>query len=161
MGSDPWKRAAAEAAVSGSVASMLSAALLAVAGRRERRAAAAPMNATSQWLWGTREALQAERFNGRHTAAGYVVHHLASTFWAVLHARALADWPAASRPGPALCSAAATGAIAALVDLKLTPERFTPGFQHRVSSRSLAGAYAMFALGLALGSVAVRRARMR
>jgi hypothetical protein len=35
----------------------------------------------------------------------------------------------------------------------------SPGFQHRVTPPALVGAYALFALGLALGSVAVRRAR--
>ncbi|HZY20579.1 MAG TPA: hypothetical protein VFE82_19065 [Ramlibacter sp.] len=154
-----WNAALREAAVSGSLASLFSAAVLAAAGAREARSAAAPMNATSQWLWGQREALQADRADRRHTLSGYLIHHVAASFWAVLHARALANRPEAEQPLPALAAAAATGAVAAFVDLKLTPERFTPGFQHRVGTRSLVAAYACFALGLALGSVAVRRAR--
>jgi hypothetical protein len=156
-----WKRAAGEALVSGTFASLFSAALLALAGRRQTPSAAAPMNATSQWLWGQREALQADRPDRRHTLSGYVIHHLAALFWAVLHARALGDRRVAEQPLPALAAAAATGAVAAVVDLKLTPERFTPGFQHRVSTPALVGAYAVFALGLALGSLAVRRSRAR
>src|SRR5438270_533880 len=137
-----WTAALREAAVSGTLASALSAAALALVGRREDHAPAAPINATSQWFWGQREALRADTPDGRHTAAGYVVHHLASTFWAVLHARALADQPMASRPGPALAAAGATAGLAALVDLRLTPERFTPGFQHRVSTPALVAVYA-------------------
>ena len=45
--------------------------------------------------------------------------------------------------------------------LEFTPERFTPGFQHRVSTPALVGAYTVFALGLALGSLAMRRSRSR
>jgi len=156
-----WAQALEEAAVSGTLASLLSAAVLAVAGRRQAPSAAAPLNATSQWVWGTEEAQRADEPDGRHTATGYAVHHLAATFWAVLHARALADRRVFERPLPALAAAAGTGALAALVDLRLTPERFTPGFQHRVSAPALAAAYASFALGLAAGSLLVRRRRAR
>ena len=154
-----WKAALCEAAVSGAAGSLLSAGALAIAGERERHAPAAPINGPSQWLWGRREAARATRADVRHTLVGYVVHHVASTFWAVLHARALGSWRMASRPGPALAAAAATSAIAAVVDLKFTPERLTPGFQHRVSRPALAVVYACFALGLAAGSLAVRNAR--
>ena len=157
---DPrWSAAAREAAVSGSLAALLSGVVLTIAGRRETPSAAAPINATSQWVWGQREALDADTPDRRHTLTGYVVHHLAATFWAVLHARALGDRPTASEPGPALAAAATTAAVAAVVDLKFTPERFTPGFQHRVSAPALAAAYAAFAVGLAAGSLAMRRSR--
>ena len=154
-----WNDAFREAAVSGTLASLFSAGALALAGRLESKKAAAPMNATSQWVWGQREALHADRPDRRHTATGYLVHHLAASFWAVLHARALADRPMARRPATALAAAATTAAVAALVDLRFTPERFTPGFQHRVSAPALVAAYACFALGLGLGSLAMRNAR--
>ncbi len=156
-----WKDAFAEAAVSGTLGSALSALVLAAAGRRETPSAAAPVNATSQWVWGRHEALQADGADGRHTATGYAVHHLAASFWAVLHARVLAGRPAAARPGPALAAAAATAAVAAFVDLKLTPERFTPGFQHRLSGPALLCTYSAFAAGLAAGSLWMRRRRRR
>lgn len=38
--------------VAGSLASLLSSAVLAWAGRREDRSAAAPLNALSRWYWG-------------------------------------------------------------------------------------------------------------
>ena len=157
---DPrWSAAAREAAVSGSLAALLSGVVLTIAGRRETPSAAAPINATSQWVWGQCEALDADAPDRRHTLTGYAVHHLAATFWAVLHARALGSRPIASEPGPALAAAATTAAVAAVVDLKFTPERFTPGFQHRVSAPALAAAYAAFAVGLVAGSLAMRRSR--
>lgn len=157
---DPtWKDALEEAAVSGTAASLLSSAALALAGRLQTPSAAAPVNATSQWVRGRKEALQADRPDLRHSLTGYVTHHLAASFWAVLHARVLAGRPEASRPGPALAAAAVTSAVAAFVDFRLTPERFTPGFQHRVSTQALVGTYGCFAAGLALGSIAMHRRR--
>jgi hypothetical protein len=154
----PWTSALREAAVSGTLASLFSSAALALAGSRQAPTPAAPTNATSQWLWGQREALAADRPDLRHTVAGYAIHHFAATFWAVLHARLLQDRPEAARPLPALAAAAATSTVAAVVDLKFTPERFTPGFQHRISTPALVATYACFAIGLAAGSLAVRRA---
>jgi hypothetical protein len=153
----PWTLALREAALSGTLASVFSTAALAFAGRRQAASAAAPTNATSQWLWGQREAVAANRADVRHTLAGYAIHHFAATFWAVLHARAMQDRPEAAQPLPALAAAATTSTIAAVVDLKFTPERFTPGFQHRVSTPALVAAYACFAIGLAAGSLAMHR----
>jgi hypothetical protein len=49
--------------------------------------------------------------------------------------------------------------VACFVDYRMTPERLTPGFEHRLSSRALLGVYACFAVGLALGSMAVPAAQ--
>lgn len=154
-----WTRTLQEAAVAGALASVLSAAVLAVAGRRETPSAAAPINAVSQWLWGRHEALAADEPDHRHTLNGYLIHHLASTFWAVLHSAALQRTSVPARPLPMLAAAATTSAFAAFVDLRCTPERLTPGFQHRVSSRALAATYGAFAIGLALGLLVTRRGR--
>jgi hypothetical protein len=156
---NPWTSALREAAVSGALASLFSAGALALAGKRQAPSAAAPTNATSQWAWGQREALAADQPDLRHTAVGYAVHHFAATFWAVLHARLLQDRREVERPLPALAAAAATSTVAAVVDLKFTPERLTPGFQHRISTPALVATYACFAVGLAAGSLLVRRSR--
>jgi hypothetical protein len=59
--------------------------------------------------------------------------------------------------GNALVDAAAVSALAAVVDLKLVPHRLTPGFQERLSSKSLALVYGSFAAGLFAGMIALRR----
>jgi hypothetical protein len=137
----------------GSCASVLSAAALAFAGRREAGSAAAPINAVSHWYW-DREALHRQRVDMKHTVVGYATHHIAATFWAAglaayLHAR---ERPATPRQLAGAC--AATSAIACFVDFKLTPERLTPGYEHRVSRKSLALTYLLFAVGLAVGCAA-------
>lgn len=149
-----WKQALREGAVSGGVASLLSAAVLLLAGARQNHAPAAPVNAISHWVW-DRPALAADGPSARHTLAGYLIHHAASVWWATLHAKAWGTRGRAKRPGPALAGAAVAAAVACFVDLAVTPRRFTPGFEHRLSPDALLGVYTCFALGLALGSMAV------
>jgi hypothetical protein len=155
-----WKKALREGLVAGSVASLLSTVALALAGHRENGHAAAPVNAISHWLW-DRQALRANRPSLRHTLAGYLIHHGASVFWGTLHALAWGCRPRAKQPGPALAGAATTAAVAYFVDYRLTPQRLTPGFEHRLSTGALVAVYACFALGLAIGSVAAPRLHRR
>jgi hypothetical protein len=51
--------------------------------------------------------------------------------------------------------------LACFVDYQLTPQRLTPGFEHRLSSRAMLAVYACFAVGLAIGSVAAPQLRRR
>ena len=70
-----------------------------------------------------------------------------SVFWALVFERFR------PRPGtPALLPAAATSALACFVDYRVTPQRLTPGFERRLSRKSLALVYAAFAIGLAAGA---------
>lgn len=139
--------------LSGSLASIFSAATLALCGKAEIDDACAPLNCPSQWIWG-RHAKYTNGFSLRHTVVGYAIHHAASIFWAVLYERL------ASRQShhAKLKAAAATSAVAALVDFRLTPQRFTPGFEKRLSVISLAMVYSAFALGLAAAAVVSRPA---
>jgi hypothetical protein len=154
----PWRKALEEGLVAGSVASVASAAALVVAGRYEGSRGAAPLNAISHWVW-DHPAFREDRPNLRHTVLGYLVHHAASVFWGVLHARAWGSRREAKQAGPALAGAAAAAALACFVDQRMTPERLTPGFEHRLSRKALAGVYISFALGLALGSMAAAQRR--
>jgi hypothetical protein len=141
-----WSDAFRDAAWSGGAASLASAIVLSLRGRRDLRDAAAPLNGPSQWVWG-KQAPYRDGFSVRHTVVGYAIHHLAATFWALFYEKARPE----ERHPAAL--AIATSAIAGLVDFKLTPERLTPGFEKRLSRRSLVWVYAAFALGLAAPSL--------
>lgn len=155
-----WKQALREGAIAGSCASVASAAALLAAGRHNGQHPAAPVNAVSHWLWGD-PALRRDAPSWRHTFAGYVVHHGASIFWAVLHARAWGIRPRARRPLPALAGSAVAAGLACWVDYRLTPARFTPGFEHRLSRGQMAAVYASLALGLAAGSLLAQRLSRR
>jgi hypothetical protein len=155
-----WEEALREGAVTGSMASVASALALVAAGRRENGDGAAPVNAVSHWVWGD-AALREGGPTLRHTLTGYLVHHGASIFWGTLHARAWGMRAGAKRPLPALAGAAAASAIACFVDYRMTPQRLTPGFEHRLSTRAMVLVYACFGLGLALGSLSLARRSRR
>ena len=157
---NPWLTALREGAVSGSAASVLSTFVLTVAGRKEAASWTAPTNSTSHWIWG-RPALHADKPTWRHTATGYAIHHSAAVFWGVLHARSTLAMPATYRTGPAVAAGLAAAAVACFVDYRATPQRLSPGFEHRLSTMALVLVYGAFGLGMALGSLAWRARERR
>ena len=150
--STPWQRTLLHGLVSGTLASLASAAVLAIAGRGQDGHAAAPINAVSHWVW-PRRALVAERPSWKHTLTGLAIHQGAGLFWGVLYARLWGERVEAHDPARAMAGAVVASSVAAFADFALTPDRFTPGYEHRVSTGALVGAYAAFAVGLAAGSL--------
>jgi hypothetical protein len=146
----PWKQAFQHAIVSGGLASAVSTLMLAWRGQRDAGAVAAPLNAPTHWLWP--RALEQDRATVRYTFTGMVVHHLSAIFWAVLYERLAPRGRVRTAPA-AVRDAAAVTALAACVDLKLVPERLTPGFERRLDRGSLCAVYAAFAGGLALAAL--------
>ena len=152
------KRLASDAVVSGSAASLASAAALMACSAIHEGSAAGGLNGPSQWLWGEAEAYTREA-TLRHTAAGYVIHHSTSIFWAVLHESIFGG---SRRRKPALqhCAEAVVSAgTAYVVDYHLTPRRFRPGFEKHVSPKGMVAVYAAFAAGLAITAIARDRRR--
>ena len=154
-GMSTWKQAIREGMVSGSLASLFSAAYLAVAGWR-RGHAAAPMNAVSHWVFGDR-SLQEDEPSATYTATGYLTHHAASVFWGVLYAKAFGARPEAKKPLPAAAGAVAAASVACFVDYQLTPKRLTPGFEHRLAKPEMTMVYGFFALGLLAGTLLMKK----
>lgn len=138
--------------VAGTLASTLSGLVLVWRSRSDTGGLAAAVNAPSHWLWG-REAIAADQIDVKHTVVGTLVHWLSGLFWALGY-EALRG----RRRGTvgALRDAAAITGVAAVTDLAMVPERLTPGFEHRLSRRSLCGVYASFAVGLAMAAVLTR-----
>lgn len=140
----------ARALVYGNVAGLLSAAVLGSRGRVDAASALAPLNAPSHWLYGQR-ALRQRRASVRHTLAAALIHQASSVLWAWFFVP-LAHGRSAWRRAAPLSAAVAVTAAAALVDLKVVPERFTPGFERHLSAKSLGLVYAAFGCGLALSA---------
>jgi hypothetical protein len=145
-----WRETFRRGLVSGAIASVVSAAALALCGRLEGGTAGGPLNGPSQWLFG-RRAARRRSASPRHTFAGYAIHHVAATWWAVVHETLFGRTNGRADPLQVLREAAATAAIACVVDYRLTPKRLQPGFEQQLTRTSLVVAYAAFALGLALG----------
>ena len=147
-----WEAALRAAWISGSAASLASTLALSWSGRRDLNDGVAPLNGPSQWVWG-RYAPYCNGFSMRHTAVGYAIHHLASIFWALAFERFR---PRSREATPVVAAAALTAATACIVDDTLTPPRFRPGFEKRLSRRSLVLVYAAFGIGLAAGALAAK-----
>ena len=141
-----------EGVVTGTVAGLLSTAVLAISGQRQAGSAVAPINAVSHWLWGD-ESLHAQEPSLRHTLTGYVTNHLAAIFWAMLYSGVYGHRDDAKRLTQAVTGAVATSAVAYAVDYHVVPKRLTPGYEHRISSGALLATYGALAAGLALGAL--------
>src|SRR3954464_1796303 len=151
-----WRSALRRAWVSGAVSSMTSAVVLALCGKLEGRGVAGPLNGPSQWVHG-RSAAYRQQPSVKHTLVGYLIHHLSALGWAVLHERMFGRAVQPASSGKQVLAAAATAAVANVVDLKLTPRRLRPGFEVQLSRKSLLLVYAAFAVGLAAADIAARR----
>ena len=153
---EDWTTSMQRGLVSGAASSVVSTVALALLGRGEAGSAYAPTNAVSHWIWGD-EAAQHDGFSLKYTITGYAIHHLSATFWSVLFERLAGEKLDRKDLRVTLAASAATSAIACFADYKLTPKRLQPGYEKRLSKKSLAGVYAAFAVGLALGAIALRR----
>jgi hypothetical protein len=125
-------------------------------GRSDNGSAVAPVNAPSHWVWGD-EALRQDAPSWRYTGLGVVIHQASAVMWGLLY-----EWLWQRRRLRAtvpqqLRDAAVATAAAATIDLVLTPRRFTPGFERRLSPAGLAWTYGAFAVGVAVGGYVARR----
>jgi hypothetical protein len=147
--------AARRASFSGASASVASAIALSICSRIDEGSYAGGLNGPSQWLWGEAEAYTREA-SVRHTAVGYLIHHLTSVFWATWYERMFGEPGEPGEPKTPLrrCAEAAlctTGAY--IVDYYLTPRRLRPGFKKHVRTPYMFVVYGAFALGLAATSI--------
>lgn len=150
-----WNITLREGIVSGTLAGLLSAAVLLAMGKRETGSAVAAVNAESHWLWGD-ESLHEDRPTLRHTLTGFVTHQLSTVFWATLYALVRGESRLGRSAAQALAGGLATSAAAAAIDYTIVPKRLTPGFEHRLSTASMLGVFAAIAGGIALGSLLLR-----
>jgi len=160
MNRSHWAQVLREGAIAGTVASLLSTAVLAAMGRRQSGSALAAVNAPGHWLWGD-ESLHQEQATWRHTATGVLTQHAASILWATLYAAVYGHRPEAKRLPQAVVGGIATSATAYVIDYTITPKRFTPGYEHRLDGRGMLAVYAALAAGFALGAMALPRGDRR
>jgi len=153
------------ALTSGTVSGLATSAVAALAGKREAASYPAPLNATSHILWGD-EAARHDDVSLKYTASGFLLNHMAAVMWAAVYekwvAPAVSRW-SATRPALAPLAAAAGGAAVAagayVTDYYLVPKRFTPGYEKRLSGKSMLLIYTALALGMAAGSSLADRRR--
>lgn len=148
---DTWRKAFKHSLLSGALSSLASTLALAACGKRETGSMFAAVNAVSHWLWGDK-ATRADRPSLKHTLVGYLIHHGASMFWAALFEKSCCETLDKKEAAGTVAVAAAASAVACFTDYQLTPHRLRPGFEERLSKRSLLLVYTAFGVGLAAGA---------
>ena len=151
-----WNTSLQRGLIGGAASSIVSTAALALLGRSEAGSAYAPTNAVSHWIWGD-EAAEHDGFSLKYTITGYLIHHASATFWSVLFEKLAGEKLDRKDLRVTMAASAAASALACFADYKMTPQRLKPGYEKRLSKKSLAGVYAAFAVGLALGAIALRK----
>lgn len=144
-----WAEALRHGAISGSMASIVTTAVLSRRGKRENGTPYGSTNAISHWVWGDSAARQNQP-SARYTLPGFAIHHASSTLWAVVYEKWFGDKAEEKSIVPALAGGAAVAALACFVDYKVTPRRLHPGYEMRLSTRSLFFLYGTFGITLAL-----------
>jgi len=142
-----WREALGHAVQSGAVAGLATFATVALAGRRDSGSAVAPLNATSHIVWGE-SAGRVEHVDAKHTAVGTALHAGACVFWAAFFEKWFGRAARRGDVRTALLGGATIAAAAYVTDYHVVPKRLTPGWESRISGRSLATTYAVLALAL-------------
>ncbi|WP_225984974.1 hypothetical protein [Noviherbaspirillum aerium] len=159
MQSDNWVQ---RTLISGTVSGVATALAASVAGKRDAESYAAPLNATSHIVWGEEAAFHDEP-SLKYTVTGFLLTHASAIFWASIYEKWFApreDERDASPLKP-LIGAAVVTAGAYVTDYYLVPKRLTPGYEKRVSGKSLSAIYGVLALGMAARALMQRRDRDR
>lgn len=147
MQRDTWGDTLQDALIAGSIVCVVTAAAAALRGRTDSGSAVAPINATSHVVYGP-EAGNVEVPDFRHTMLGLVINAGASVFWAAVYERLFGRAGNRGDVGAPLLGGVLVAALAYVVDYHLMPKRLTPGWEERVSPRSVAMIFGAMALSL-------------
>ena len=129
---------------------LLAAGAVALVGYIENGDGIAPLNTVSHIAWGD-EGFDHPELSVKYTGAALALNQFSVTGWGLLHewvfGRALDE----GKWGVSLGGGALVSALAYVVDFKLAPDRYKPGFETLVSSRGLLAIYLLLALALGWG----------
>lgn len=150
-----WRQALRDSLVPGAVAALATCTTIVMRGRHDSGNPIAPINASSHAIWGD-GAASVGQATLRHTLPGVLINVGASLWWALVCQKLFGA--AVDRRGlpTALLAGAATSGLAYVTDYKVLPHRLTPGWELRLTNRSLAMSLGAMAAGLALGSMLTR-----
>ncbi len=147
---DRWEESITHGLQGAALATFGTTAVAALAGEMENRAPLGPINAVSHILFGD-EAAQHDELSLKHTATGALLNTAAIGSWAVVGELLFGGERRPATLPAALAAGAVVSGIAYVTDYHLVPERLTPGFEKRLSNKSLWAIYGALAVGLGLG----------
>lgn len=144
---------------SGAIAGLTTALTASLAGKREAGSYMAPLNATSHAFWGD-EAAQHDEASAKYTLTGFATNVASATFWAAIYEKLFGQQSSPEQsPLKPLLGAIAVTAGAYVTDYYLVPKQLTPGYELRLSGKSLAAIYGALAFGLAARGLWSRRSQ--
>ena len=152
-----WGETLQDALVAGSIVAAATIATVALRGLNDSGSAAAPINASTHVVYGP-EAGAVDEPDVKHTLPGLAINAGASVFWAAVYERLFGRAVTRNNVGKALLGGGVVAGLAYLLDYHLLPKRLTPGWEERVSGRSLAMIFGVMALTLPVWSLLKRRA---
>jgi hypothetical protein len=134
-----------DALLSGTIASAATAAIVAACGARDSGSALAPINAVSHIVWGD-GASNVPVADLKHTVPGLLLNTGATVFWSAIYEGIFGRAADRGQIAKALLGGGAVAALAYATDYYVVPKRLTPGWEERVTNRSLALVYVVLAL---------------
>ena len=139
-----------DGAVRSQIVALSAAASVALVGQIENGDGLTPLNNVSHIAWGD-DGFDQTELSVKYSGSALVLNQVSVTSWALLHewifgrARDEGQWQI-SMAGGVLVSV-----LAYVVDFKLAPNRYKPGFERLLSSRGLLAVYVLLALALGWG----------
>ena len=147
---DRWEESITHGLQGAALATLGTTAVAALAGELENHAPLGPINAVSHILFGD-EAAKHDELSAKHTLAGALLNTAAIGSWAVVGELIFGGERRPTNLPAALAAGAAVAGIAYVTDYHLVPDRLTPGFEKRLSNKSLLAIYGALAVGLGVG----------
>ena len=126
-----------------------------ICGHRDEGNAIAPLNAISHIAWGDVAAKQ-EDASVRYTATGIALNIAAITSWSAVYELAFGRVARKNSLPAAMLGGISVAALAYVIDYYVVPKRLTPGFEKRLTPRSMFIVYSSLALSLPLASLLER-----
>lgn len=146
------KAALMDSITTGKFVGLTTSAAVAACGARENGNAVAPINAISHIVWGD-EAAEQETPSLKYTYTGLALNSAANISWAFFYEKIFGAAAQKGNVPVALLGGAAVSAAAYITDYHIVPPRLTPGFEKRLSPRSMLVVYTVLALSLSLSSM--------
>ena len=138
--------------ITGGIATLATTVAASLFSKAEGKTAARPINAVSHIAWGD-EATRRSEPSVKFTLTGALLNTAAVMSWGLVQEVLLGRFLRKKSVPEALAAGAAVSGLAYVTDYHVVPKRLTPGFEETLSKRSLAGVYAVLAVGLAVGAL--------
>ena len=132
------------------IVALSAAASVALVGQIENGDGVTPLNNVSHIAWGD-DGFDQSELSVKYTGSALLLNQVSVTSWALLHEWVFGKTRDEGKWKISLAGGFLVSALAYVVDFKLAPDRYKPGFERLLSSRGLLAVYVLLALALGWG----------